>query len=62
LWEIARKTSDPERALHNLLERDRMFTERLSEEAKRLGLCVIEVDTTMVEDDLVAQVREALGL
>jgi 2-phosphoglycerate kinase len=62
LWEIARKTSDPERALHNLLERDRMFTERLSEEAKRLDLCVIEVDTTMVEDDLVAQVREALGL
>jgi 2-phosphoglycerate kinase len=29
LWEIARKTSDPEKALQNLLERDRMFTDRL---------------------------------
>jgi len=29
LREITRKTSDPERALRNLLERDRMFTERL---------------------------------
>jgi hypothetical protein len=33
LWEIARKTSDPGRALRNLLDRDRMFTERLSGEA-----------------------------
>jgi 2-phosphoglycerate kinase len=62
LWEIARKTSDPERALRNLLERDRMFTERLCEEAKRLGLRIIEVDTTMTEDDLTERVTEALGL
>jgi hypothetical protein len=32
---IAGKTSDPERALRNLLERDRMFTERLGGEARR---------------------------
>jgi hypothetical protein len=62
LWEIARKTSDPGRALRNLLERDRMFTERLCGEAERLGLPVIEVDTTMTEDDLAERVTEALGL
>jgi hypothetical protein len=62
LWEIARKTSDPGRALRNLLERDRMFTERLCGEAERLGLPVIEVDTTMTEDDLAERVTEALEL
>jgi 2-phosphoglycerate kinase len=59
---IAGKTSDPERALHNLLERDRMFTERLDEETKRLELHVIEVDTTMTEDDLIERVTEAFEL
>lgn len=56
------KTSDPERALRNLFERDRMFTERLHEETNRLGLHVIEVDTKMTEDDLAEEVSEALGL
>jgi 2-phosphoglycerate kinase len=62
LWEIARQTSDPDRALRNLLERDRMFTERLYQEARRLDLRVIEVNTTMTEDDLAERVTEALGL
>jgi hypothetical protein len=62
LWEIARKTSDPERALRNLLERDRMFTERLDEETRRLGLRAVRVDTTMTEDDLAAAVAGAFGL
>jgi 2-phosphoglycerate kinase len=61
-WTIARKTSDPEKALHNLLERDRMFTERLYEETKSLELRVIEVDPTMTEDDLAERVTEKLGL
>ena len=61
-WEIPRKTSDPDRALRNLLERDAMFTERLREETRRLGLRAIEVDITMTEDDLAQQVTEALGL
>jgi hypothetical protein len=56
LWQIAAKTSDPRRALHNLLERDRMFTQRLYRDVKRLGLPFIEVDTTMTEDDLAEQV------
>jgi hypothetical protein len=62
LWEIARRTGDPERALRNLLERDRMFTERLYDEAKRLELRVIEVDPTMTEDELAERVTEAFGL
>lgn len=62
LLEIARKTSDPDRALRNLLDRDRMFTNRLYGEAKRLGMRVIEVDTTMSEDDLTERVTAALGL
>jgi 2-phosphoglycerate kinase len=62
LWKIARKTGDPGTALRNLLDRDRMFTERLSGEAERLGLPVIKVDTTVSEDDLAEQVAGALGL
>lgn len=62
LWEIARKTSDPPRALDNLLERDRLFTEHLHQEAKRLDLRVIEVEPPLTEDELAAQVTEAFGL
>lgn len=56
------RTTDPERALHNLLARDAMFTEVLREETTRLGLPAIEVDGTMTEDDLAARVTDALGL
>ncbi|HEX6746974.1 MAG TPA: hypothetical protein VF092_06720 [Longimicrobium sp.] len=62
LWEIARKTSDPDRALGNLLERDRMFTERLHQEARRLDLQVIAVEPTMTEAELAGQVTERFGL
>jgi hypothetical protein len=62
LWKIAGKTSDPERALSNLLERDRMFTERLREETERLELRAIDVDTTVTEDGLDELVRETFGL
>jgi cytidylate kinase len=34
-WEIPYKTSDPELAQRNLLERDRIFTDRLVDETKR---------------------------
>ena len=62
LWRIAGKTSDPERALANLLDRDRMFTELLCEETERLDLPAIEVDSTMAEDDLTERVTEIFGL
>ncbi|HEY2378171.1 MAG TPA: hypothetical protein VGH98_19500 [Gemmatimonadaceae bacterium] len=56
------KTSEPERSLHNLLERDRMFTEILREETERLELIAIEVDTTMTEDALANRLMEQFGL
>ena len=61
-WEIAGKTSDPELARYNLLERDRMFTDRLFEETRRLALPVIEIDTVMNEDELAEKVTQAFGL
>jgi 2-phosphoglycerate kinase len=60
LWDIPRRTGDPERALANLLDRDRMFTERLRRDAERLALPMIEVDTRMTEDDLVERVARTL--
>jgi 2-phosphoglycerate kinase len=62
LQQIAGKTTDPDRALRNLLARDRLFTERLGEEARRLGLRAISVDITMTHDELAAQVADAFGL
>jgi 2-phosphoglycerate kinase len=56
------KTTDPERALRNLLERDRMFTDILREETARLGVPAIEVDGAMTEDDLARRVTEVFGL
>lgn len=62
LWQIARRTSDPRRALANLLERDRMFTDRLRAEAAGLGLPLIEVRQGMTKDDLYSRVTDAFGL
>jgi 2-phosphoglycerate kinase len=61
LWQIAGKTSNPGKALHNLLDRDRMFTDHLRQEARDLRLRVIDVSTVMTEDDLARQVSQALG-
>jgi hypothetical protein len=56
------KTTDPERALRNLLERDWLFTNILREETARLEVPAIEVDATMTEDDLAKRVTEVFGL
>ena len=61
-WGFIGKTSDPQRALRNLLERDAMFTQRLYEETQRLGLNMIEVDPKVTVDELAGRVAEALGL
>jgi hypothetical protein len=50
------------RAYRNLLERDRMFTDRLRVEIKRLGLPAIEVDTSICEDELTELVTLSFGL
>ena len=56
------RTTDPERALRNLLERDRMFTDILRDETSRLELPAIEVDPTMTEEDLAERVSDVFGL
>ena len=61
-WGFLARTTDPERALRNLLERDRMFTDILREETARLGLPAIEVNNTTTEDDVVKRVTDLFGL
>jgi hypothetical protein len=61
LWTIAGKTTDPNWALHNLLERDEMFTDQLHEQTAQLGLRAIQIDTETAEDDLTAVVSQAFG-
>jgi len=62
LWSIAGRTSAPERALGNLLERDRMFTERVAGETERLGLTGVVIDVGTTEDELADRVTELFGL
>lgn len=57
-WGFLAKTSNPETALRKLLERDRMFTDILRDETARLKLPVIEVDSTITEDEVVQRVTE----
>jgi hypothetical protein len=61
-WGFIGKTSDPERALRNLLARDAMFTCRLYDEAKQLEMNIINVDTTMPVDELTSRVTEMFRL
>jgi hypothetical protein len=62
LWSIAEKTSHPERALSNLLERDRLFTGRLRDMAEAAGVPVILMDGSLTEDVLESRVATQLGL
>ena len=61
-WAFIAKTSDPERALDNLLQRDVMFTDRLAEQIGQLGLTALPVDATITEATLAKQVAAAFGL
>jgi 2-phosphoglycerate kinase len=61
-WDFLGRTSDRERALRNLLERDRLFTDVLRRESERLDVPVIEVAVTMTEDDLARRVTEIFEL
>lgn len=57
-WDIPNRTSDPCKALANLLERDALFTERLERETSSLGLPTMEVDGTLPEDTLIRAVGD----
>ena len=50
------------RALANLLERDRLFTEQVAIEAAAQALTIIEVDGSLPVEALADRVGEALGL
>ncbi len=62
LYEIAGKTSDPDRALDNLLTRDAMFSEEIDAEAMALHLPVIRIDVGDDIADVTQRVADALGL
>jgi hypothetical protein len=62
LMDIAGKTSEPSRALENLLRRDDMFTSRLEREARDAGLSVINVGSVTSVDDLISRVAGQFGL
>ena len=62
LWSIAEKTSSPERALSNLLERDRLFTARLQDMAEKSGVAIIKVDMPLDEGVLESRVASQFGL
>ncbi len=59
---ITGRTADPRRALDNLLERDRRFTERLDRQTRELGLPVVRVEVGTSEDELRRRVAARWGL
>ena len=61
-WQIAARTSDPPMALAGLLERDRLFTDRLRADTRRLGLPAVDVEPGLTENDLTDIVAGLLGL
>lgn len=61
-WDIPRKTSDPQRALSNLLARDQRFTDEVRDQAAALHLPVIEVDGALSIEALTQRVADCLSL
>lgn len=62
LWTIAERTSDPDRALANLLERDALFTDQVARSATAHDLATIDIDTATTPAGLLARVAAALQL
>ena len=62
LWNIAGRTSEPEKALANLLARDALYTAELKRQATALQLTLIEVNGSASTDELATHVAQCLGL
>ena len=62
IWEIPNKTSNPERALANLVARDELFTDALSRELSDLVLTRLEMDGCDDVETSTRIVAQALGL
>ncbi len=61
-WDIPRKTTDPDKALANLLARDGLFTDLVVKEAAALQLRVIEVTDDLTLAEVTKRVAESLDL
>lgn len=61
IWAIPHRTSDPQKALANLLQRAALFTAGLERETSALGLPAIRVDGTKPEDALIRGVGDQLS-
>lgn len=62
MWDIPNKTSQPERALENLLTRDALFTEQLRRATAAEGVATLAVDGSRTEDELFDAVVAHFGL
>jgi hypothetical protein len=56
------RTSDPDQALANVLERDRIFNNELVVECARTGMKVLGVDGTTTAEDLAGQLAARFQL
>jgi hypothetical protein len=61
-WGFVARTGDPQHALQNLLQRDALFTDQLTEKIRHLGLHGIGVDSTVTEEGLARRVSAVFGL
>ncbi len=59
-WDIPRQTSNPVRALANLLARDKLFTDRLRDEVVDLELHGLEMDGALNVSSLCASIGDDL--
>jgi len=55
------ETSDPERATHNLIERDMQMSRFIRERATALGLRVVEIDGSTSPEEVAALVEDWFG-
>jgi hypothetical protein len=62
LWSIAGQTSDPEKALANLLARDALYAEEVYRQAVALQFTIIEVSGNASVDELATGVAQCLGI
>jgi 2-phosphoglycerate kinase len=62
MWSIPNKTTNPKRALSNLLERDQLFTERLQGMVETTGLPAVKVDGRLTENALESCIATKFGL
>jgi 2-phosphoglycerate kinase len=56
------RTTDPDRAFINLLERDRIFTDKIEGDAARNSLGVLYVDSTCTVESMAQELAARFGL